>query len=145
MNDIKKIESITKLNMKQHNRLLRFFSKSDLQTKVAIFKKQREVFFTLKNLHKTVDKPILSYSSLVISIYAERKNINSNAKIFKIRKFRRSLKREKIIEKWAVVKSLKINEKLSFRQISMYLRKYYRLNVSYSLIYKIWTELEEKI
>ncbi len=144
MNDIKKVEKIIKMHLEQQNQLLRFFSRADLETKIKVIKKQREIFHTLKNLYKDTDNAILTYSSLVISISVERKNSNSNIKIFKAKKFRRSSKREKILEKWAIVKNLRNDEKLSFRQISVYLRKYYRLNVSYSLIYEIWTQLAEK-
>ena len=146
MNSYKEIEKITKMHMEQQKQLLRFFSRVVLETKLKIMQTQREIFHILKNLHKDkdIDNATLTYSSLVISISAERKNSNSNAKIFKAKKFRRSSKKEKILEKWAIVKSLKNNEKLSFRQISAYLQKYYRFNVSYSLIHKIWSELEEK-
>ena len=144
MNSYKEIEKITKMHAEQHNQLLRFFLRVDLQTRLKIFKTQKEIFFKLKNLHKDIDNTVLSYSSLIISILAERRNTNKNAKIFKAKKFRRSLKREKILEKWAIVKNLKNNEKLSFRQIATYLRKYHKFGVSYSLVYKIWSELEEK-
>ncbi len=144
MNSYKEIEKITKMHAEQHNQLLRFFLRVDLQTRLKIFKTQKEIFFKLKNLHKDIDNATLTYSSLIISILRERKNSNSNAKIFKAKKFRRSSKKEKILEKWAIIKNLKSDEKLSFRQISAYLQKYHRFYVSYSLIYKIWTKLEEK-
>ena len=144
MNSYKEIEKITKMHMEQQNQLLRFFSRVDLETKLKIMQTQREIFHILKNLHKNIDNTALTYSSLVVSILRERKNSNSNTKIFKAKKFRRSSKKDKILEKWAIVKSLKNDEKLSFRQISVYLQKYYRFYVSYSLIYKIWSELEEK-
>lgn len=144
MNRYKEIEKITKMHMEQHNQLLRFFSRVDLSTRLKVFQVQKEIFFKLKNLHKDMDNTVLSYSSLIVSILVERRNTNKNAKIFKAKKFRRSLKREKILEKLAIIKSLKNDEKLSFRQIATYLRKYHKLNVSYSTIHKIWSELEEK-
>jgi len=139
----KEVEKITKMYAEQHNQLLRFFLRVDFETRLKIFKIQKEIFFKLKNLYKEIDNTLLTYSSFIISIKIE-KDKNSNTKIFKVKKFRRSSKREKILGKWAIIKNLRNNKKLSFRQISVYLQKYHRFNVSYSLIYKIWTELEEK-
>jgi len=144
MQSYKDVEKITKMYAEQHNQLLRFFLRVDLQTRLKIFKIQKEIFFKLKNLYEDVGNAVLTYSSFIISISIVEKKTDNNTKIFKARKFRRSSKREKILEKWAIIKSLKSDEKLSFRQIATYLKKYHRLNISYSLIHKIWSDLEEK-
>jgi len=52
------------------------------------------------------------------------------------------MKRQKLLGYWAVVKSLKIEERMSFRDISAYFTKYHKLEVSYSTIYGLWIELE---
>jgi len=143
----RQIEKIIKMNISKQNQLFRIFAKADLLTKLEILKKQKKIFYKLKTRQNNIDNIILAYSSMVLAILSIKQNINReeyNAKIFKATKFRKSLKRDKILEKWAIIRSLRNDEKLSFRQISAYLRKYHRFNVSYSLIYEIWTQLAEK-
>ncbi|WP_177202065.1 hypothetical protein [Hydrogenimonas thermophila] len=43
---------------------------------------------------------------------------------------------------WAVVKTLRADG-FSFRSIAEYLRKEYKFDVGYSLIFNVWKEVEE--
>lgn len=43
---------------------------------------------------------------------------------------------------WAIVRTLKLEQKMSFREISIYFATYHKLEVSYSTIYELWNELE---
>jgi hypothetical protein len=56
---------------------------------------------------------------------------------------RNTSKREKLLGLWAIVKTLKIDQNMSYRQISEYLKKYHKLEVAHSLIHKIWIEIEK--
>ena len=40
------------------------------------------------------------------------------------------------------MKNLKLEQKMSFRDISVYFHKYHKLKVSYSTIYELWNKLE---
>lgn len=147
MNRYKDVEKTTKMPIEQQNQLLRIFARVYIADKLMIIKQQKKIFFHLKNTYNyNVDNTILTYSAFILSInqYLNDNKNNIKISIFKAAKFRKSFKRDKIIEKWAVVKSLKNHEKLSFRQISQYLQKYHRLDISYSLIYRLWIEIEEK-
>jgi len=146
MQSYKDIEKITKLHTSIQNQLLRIFARVDIADKLIIIKQQKKIFFYLKNTYGIAENEILTYSAFVLSInqYLNTNKNHIKVSIFKATKFRKSFKREKILGKWAIIKNLRNNKKLSFRQISTYLQKYYRFNVSYSLIYKIWSELEEK-
>jgi len=64
--------------------------------------------------------------------------------LFLQKQFRIQTKRECLLGFWAVVHTLKIDEKISFRKISVYLKKYHKFDVSYSLIAKTWAEIEKK-
>ena len=46
---------------------------------------------------------------------------------------------------WAIVRTLKLEQNMSFRDIATYFAKYHKLEVSYSTIYELWNELENKI
>jgi len=144
---VKITEIITKISLKEQNQLLRFFARVDVKSRLEIIKKQKIIFHKLKIAHDDIDNTVLTYSSMILAIFEMKKNINIeiyNAMKLKAKNLRKSSKREKIMEKWAIVRSIKNDEKLSFRQISQYLHKYYKFDISYSAIYKIWQEIEIK-
>ena len=143
----REIENIIQMDISHQNQLLRFFSRVDVEIKINVLKKQKEVFFKLKVLFNDEDNAMLTYCSLILAIFRIKENTSAttlNAKIFQVKRFRKTSKREKIIEKWSIVKKLRTDEKFSFRQISQYLQKYHKLYVSYSMIHKIWNQIEIK-
>lgn len=143
---LKNCEIITKMNQKTQNQMIRAFTKLDISVKVDIFKEQKVIFHKLKNIHFITDNSILTYASFVLAIkLIISKTDQVNLKAIKLRTKnakKQNQKREKLLSYWSVVKTLKLEQNYSFREISDYLLKYHRFEVSYSLVYQTWNEIE---
>ena len=138
-------ESITKLNLESQNKKLRLFSRVDLQTKLKILSSQKQLFHKLKSAYVNIDNTILTLSSLILSVdtvVKELDTVNFNAIKLRAKNNKAKIKRQKVLGYWAIVKTLKLEQNMSFRDISTYFTKYHKLNVSYSTIYELWNELE---
>ncbi|MGA1932601.1 hypothetical protein ACH5BF_07740 [Arcobacter sp. YIC-464] len=141
------IDSIKKFNQEAQNKKLRFFAKVDITTKLKILEQQKKIFHQLKNVHKDVDNVSLTYSSLILAIdnfESKLDSVNLNAIKLRSKKQRSKIKKEKFLSYFSIVKTLRNNEKMSFRDISVYLKKYHKFEVSYSFIYQIWNEIENR-
>lgn len=141
-------DSITKLNQESQNQRLRFFAKIDISTKLKILQRQKTVFHKLKNIYSDVDNSLLTLSSLILAIdevTQEFDKVNFNAIKLRAKNNKIKIKRQKVLAYWAIVRTLKLEEKMSFRDISDYLKKYHKFEVSYSLIYEIWNEIENNL
>jgi len=139
------LEKTTKMNQEQQNQKLRLLVKVDLNIKLKIFQEQKPIFHKLKNLYGDVDNALLTISSLFLAIDNVTKEldiVNFQATKLRGKNNKSKMKRQKLLGYWAVVKSLKIEERMSFRDISAYFAKYHKLEVSYSTIYGLWIELE---
>lgn len=143
---LRNCEIITKMNQETQNQMIRTFTKLDISVKVDVFKEQKVIFHKLKNIHFITDNSILTYASFVLAIEVVIKNTNQvNLKAIKLRTKnakKQNQKREKLLSYWSVVKTLKFEQNYSFREISDYLLKYHRFEVSYSLVYQTWNEIE---
>lgn len=143
---LRNCEIITKMNQETQNQMIRTYTKLDISVKVDVFKEQKVIFHKLKNIHFITDNSILTYASFILAIEFIIKNTNQvNLKAIKLRTKnakKQNQKREKLLSYWSVVKTLKLEQNYSFREISDYLRKYHRLEVSYSLVYQAWNEIE---
>ena len=143
---LRNCEIITKMNQETQNQMIRTFIKLDVSVKVDIFKEQKVIFHKLKNIHFITDNSILTYASFVLAVEVVIKNTNQvNLKAIKLRTKnakKQNQKREKLLSYWSVVKTLKLEQNYSFREISDYLLKYHRFEVSYSLVYQTWNEIE---
>lgn len=144
----KQIENITKQNLEVQNQKLRLFAKIDITTKLKILEHQKQLFHKLKSAYGDVDNTILTLSSLILAIDAvvnELDNVNLNAIKLRGKNNKAKIKRQKVLGYWAIVRTLKLEQKMSFRQISTYFAKYHKLEVSYSTIYELWSKLEKNI
>lgn len=142
---IKYVENITKMNQNIQNQKLRLFARIDVETKIKIMQLQKATFYKIKSIHTDIDNTILTLSSLILAIDEVTKNLDAlNLNVIKIRtkNNKSKVKRQKLIEYWAIVKTLKLEQNMSFRQISEYFAKYHKFDVSYSTIYEIWNDLE---
>ena len=140
-------ESITKIYLESQNQNLRLFARVDLQTKLQILQLQKQLFHKLKSAYSDVDNTILTLSSLVLaidSVAKELDEINLNAIKLRGKNNKAKIKRQKVLGYWAIVRTLKLEQNMSFRDISIYFAKYHKLEVSYSTIYELWNELENK-
>lgn len=139
-------EKITKMSDEKQRQLLRNFSRFEIQNKLDIFDLQKSVFHRLKQNHSDIANNILTYCSFVESIDSKIKsNQKLDIKAMSI-KFKTRIagnKRDKILDRWAIVKTLKDKQNLSFRQIAIYFKKYHKIDVAHSTLHKIWNELEK--
>ena len=141
-------ESITKLNIESQNQRLRLFVRVDLQTKLQILQLQKQLFHKLKTTHSDVDNTILTLSSLILAIdliAKELDDVNLNAIKLRGKNNKAKIKRQKLLGYWAIVRTLKLEQKMSYRDIATYFAKYHKLEVSYSTIYELWNKLENNI
>ena len=125
--------------------ILRAFASIPLESKVIIMELNRDVFYPLKQENKDVPLSILSYVAMILAIEKYRTQtagLDSNVIELRTKFFRKQLKKDKLLGKWALVKTLRNDKNLSFRQISNYLKKYHKLSVVHSTIYDLWCELE---
>lgn len=139
------LESLTKLSMEQQNQKLRLFARVGVENKLKILQLQKQIFHQMKSLHTDVVNEILTLASLITAILKEFENsdeVELKSLIFRAKNARKKAKREKILELWAVIKTLKIDEQMSFRDIAKYLKKYHKFDVAHSTLFLMWNELE---
>ncbi|MEN5387852.1 hypothetical protein ABE179_07935 [Aliarcobacter skirrowii] len=145
---IRLFEKITKQNQESQNQNLRLFARVDLKTKLQILQFQKQIFHKLKGAHSDVDNTILTLSSLILAIDAvvkELDDINLNAIKLRGKNNKAKIKRQKLLSYWVIVRTLKLEQNMSFRDIATYFAKYHKLEVSYSTIYEMWNEIENNI
>lgn len=138
-------EQITKISESIQNKLIREFAKVDTATKLQVTYERPKIFHKLKNLHGNIDNKVIELSSFVLAIKKVLGNfdtVNFNAVKLNAKHAKASLKREKLLGYWAIVRTLKLEHKMSFRDIATYFAKYHKLEVSYSTIFSMWNELE---
>lgn len=144
MNEIQKL---TQLSDEAQNQQLRFFARANLEIRLKILTNQKQIFHKLKGLHTNIDNVLLTLSSLLIAIKEETYSLDHvDMNLIKLRgqNNKRRLKRDILLGYWAIIKKLKHDESMSFREISEYLRKYHHQEIAYSTIYAVWQEIEEK-
>jgi hypothetical protein len=141
-------ETITKMNQESQNQKLRLFAKVDISTKLKILDLQKQLFHKLKSVHSDVNNTVLTLCSLILAVDTIEKkldDVNLNAIKLRGKNIKTKVKREKVLGYWAIVRSLKLEQNMSFRDISAYFAKYHKLNVSYSTVYELWKEIEKKM
>ena len=147
--NLKACEIITKLNQESQNQKLRLFAKVDFEIKLKILTSQKQLFHKLKNNNNSdVDNNILTLSALILAIYSvvkELDDVSLNAIKLRCKNNTNKSKREKLLFYWGIVRTLKLEQNMSFRDIAIYFGKYHRFEISYSIIYKVWNEIENNI
>jgi len=144
---IKVIENITKLTHESQNQNLRLFAKVDLPIKLQAINHQKPIFHKLKSVYGDVHNDVLTLSSLILaidSVIGKIDDVTLNAIKLRGKNHKSKIKREKLLGYWAIVKTLKLVQSMSFRDISTYFKKYHKFEVSYSTIRELWIELENK-
>lgn len=139
------LERLTKMSMEAQNQKLRLFTRVDTSTKLKIIERQKPIFHKLKSIYCEIDNAILTLASLVLAIndvLKELDTVNLNAIKLKTKSVRQKAKRDRLLGYWAIVRSLKLEQNFSFRQIAEYLKKYHKLEVAHSTLYRLWSELE---
>lgn len=144
-NNLQVIEKLTKLNEPLLNQRLRSFVKVDISTKLKILESQKVIFHKIKGNYNNIDNVLLTFASLILAIDKVIESIDKvNLRAIKMRAQKRKLdlKRQKLIQYWAIIKTLRYEQNMSFRAISEYLFKYHKLQISYSTIYEVWNHME---
>ncbi|ARU48110.1 hypothetical protein [Sulfurospirillum diekertiae] len=143
--DAKVIESITKQTYESQNQHLRFFARAELPMKLQILQLQKPLFHKLKSIYGDLDNAILTLASLILAINSvakETDKVNLNAVKMRGKNQKTKVKRQKLLGYWAIVRTLKLEQNMSFRNIAGYFKKYHKLEVSYSTIHGLWIEIE---
>jgi hypothetical protein len=158
------IERLLKVSFEQQSSMIRFYGRSDLAVRVKILSEKTEQFHKLRQANENSDKSVLEYCALIMAIkkahdeeQSLRKKSFAGLEIEEVRilsqkkadAFIRKIKkpdpkREKLLGYWAVVRMLKLEKNFSFRQISLYLKRYHRADFAHSTIHKLWIELENE-
>lgn len=149
---------ITKLSVPMILKLGRWFARQNTSVKIDIFNEQRNQFFKYKKLveHQEI-VPLIAFYMAVKHYYDLDFKHNAKNKSMNIKEFEKSsdfsvkqyksvrlkVKREKLLNLWSVIKSLK-SEGFSMRKISNFLQSKHRLKVSHTYISQLWKELENE-
>ena len=144
-NFIQKLEQLTKMSHSVQNQNLRSFVRVDIETKLKIFDLQRSKFHQLKCLHQDDNNSLLTLASFILAIDEVLVNMGSTkykAVVMKGKNSKGQIKRERLLGYWAIVKILRNDQNMSFRQITQYFRKYYKFEVAHSTICELWNSLE---
>lgn len=140
-------ERLTKMSIQTQNQKLRLFAKVDILTKLKILESQKTLFYKLKELNRKEDNAVLMLSSLIIAVEKTLEkfdDVDLNVSKFHSKNLKRIVKRERLLAHWATVRNLKLEKKMSFRNISKYFMQSQKFEVSWSTIYNMWIELEGK-
>ena len=143
--DVKMIENITKQTYEAQNQRLRLFARVDFPMKLQILQLQKPLFHKLKSTYTDVDNAVITLASLILAIDTVTKEldvVNLNAIKMRGKNHNTKNKRQKLLSYWVIVRTLKLEQNMSFRQISQYFAKYHKVEVSYSTIHGLWIELE---
>jgi len=147
MMSLKTTEKMTKLSEESQKKKLRLFVRLSLEEKLHILKQQKSIFHKLKNEKKEIDNSLLTLITIILAIDRfdkENNGLKKNVSIFKGTKKKENFKRSKILTLWSIVKELREKRDMSFREISNYLKKYHKFEISYSTIYQMWDEIEKR-
>lgn len=151
MNNILEYSNIT---FHQIKKLDNFWKNQNLEIKNEIFAEKRNEFFKLKNQNPSADNTALEMASfyLAINIFCNLKekgmkknksfSTNELNKYDKLiikssKKFQRISKKENfLLDKSSIILSL-ISENRSYREMSIFLKKYHKISISHTYIKQI--------
>lgn len=156
------IDRLLKMSIEQQSSYLRLFARSSIDLRISVLTDKTTRFHQIRQENSDVAKGALEYCALILAIksaHDDEKSLHNlsfgNMGINEIQtvsrkkaeQFMRRIKkpdpkREKLLGYWAVVRTLKLEQGFSFRQIALYLKKYHRFNVAHSTIFQLWNELE---
>lgn len=157
------LEKMMKLSQDDQTRHLNYFAKCPIEIRLSLFEKQRELFYPLSQKYKDrMSANGISYGALILAIGATRalekkltqksfadlsldeiRDFSSMRAIkFKHKTKKTSIKHEKLMSYWAIVRTLRIDHEYSYERVSLYLKKKHRFSIAPSTIMKKWKEIE---
>jgi len=135
---------LLKLAEVEQKTLLRAFARGSVELRVDVFKLQKNIFYELRQKNKEQKLEIISYCAFVLAIKKIFENDENIKREFKFKWKIKNSKKEKLLNLWAIILNLKNEQNYSFRDISKYLKKYHRFEVSHTSIFQIWQNIEGK-
>ncbi len=148
MDNLKKCETLTKLDASGIKKALMEFADFDIEIRNEIFKMQRMHFHRLKEIYNDCDNETLTQSALVISIREYIQSIPQEKREIQkfMKKFTKQGKKERmLLERWSRIRKAILEENVSFREISIFLNEKYHIQVNHSYVHKIWKKIEGEI
>lgn len=155
-----KLDRFTEVPIERRKKVMKWLANQNEEIVLMAFEKQKDHLFNLSKRSEE-NRSILYLSALYLaadhlySLYHAQANKNRDMDIHAVqgvitmqaKKFKKSIQSEKY-DKLLNMKSrilvLKEEEGLSFRQISEFLKRYHRLEVSHSYVSKFYNEMKEK-
>ena len=161
MDDV--VVKITKMADVQQRQALLSFAKLPSKTRVELFGQQSIVLHKLRQNYAGEKSSFLAYCALLIVVQVLKNNQDmmqslnfqcmsldeilnltvQQIQIFKHSKARKKHKTEQLFQYFGLLKTLK-GQQLSYRAMSEYLQKYHRINISYSMVYKFFNQMEKE-
>ncbi len=149
---VNEIEIILKSSIYNQTQYINWFKNQNILIKLEIFKEKRNQFFKLKG--SDIDKELLDYISFIKSIekfynqerYLKKKNKNmslenlktiSNLEIKKIKRPRKKVKYEQVLNRWSTVERMR-QENVSWRDIERLFSSKYRIDISHQWLRQIF-------
>lgn len=154
-----KLDFMTKISIDDRQKSLRWLSRQNDLVIYDVFKLQKSHFHRLKSQNIDDDLLLLSAASLFLALKevismsnpVKRKNRSadfgflrqiSKNRAKQFRKPRQKIKFEKLLNLQSVVITLIEAEKYSYRNVSKYLEKYHKFEVSHTTIGDFYVELK---
>ncbi|HEO97875.1 MAG TPA: hypothetical protein ENO02_01090 [Epsilonproteobacteria bacterium] len=155
-----KLDRFTKVAIKRRKKVLKWLANQNEEIALLAFESQKEHLFNLSGTNEE-NRSILYLAALYLaadhlySLYHAQNSKNRDMNInavqgvtrMQAKKFKKNMQSEKY-DKMLNLKSkilvLKDEEKLSFREISEFLKRYHRLEVSHSYVATFYHAMKEK-
>lgn len=140
------LTKLTKKSMSQQRALVKLFMQLSVNEQLEVISEKNLIFHKIRSKdRKFADNSIYALAAFYMAINEFINKLNSvEVKVISFRRKKiNNSKSDKLLSYWSIVKQLKNKNKMSFRDISKYLEKYYKFNISYSLIYINWLRIEK--
>lgn len=145
------IDDIIKMSSQKRKTMVNWFSRQNVELQAIVFENQRNEFFRVSNIYKNLEKNIISLISFYFAIkdlYEKQMTLKSKNKsidlknieriseieLLSIKKVTKKEKYDFLLDRISKVEELYANGK-STREISMYIKKVYRKDISHQYIY----------
>ena len=156
------ISDLSRTDDRKRRRLLRWFAREPTLTQIQILDSTVANYHQLKSGLPNLNRAELHYLAL-IEVLAKRRAIEKAptrkasgddleplSKITRIqaeriralKRKKESPKRRKLVSLWGLVKQLRNDETLSFRDIAAFLKKHRNFKINHVYIQRVWKELE---
>ncbi len=158
------VQELTKIPSARRGDLVRYYGRLPEQMCIEVHRMQTELIRSHRNsgaYHKDALSEF-TYAMFIIALENLKKtetalqrkkriNLSDTKKLSELRvlrvkgkeKTKRAKNREKLENLYYVIKQLRNDENLSWRQLSVYLKKYHRLDVSFSYLRQCFLELSD--